>query len=128
MDIELILTGIQGEEQHHQWPSHPQQLDRIDPTVAVPQIQIQIDKQSPELEGNALCKIHLDFVRKNLVCIPMLESTISYSALYQTFWLGPGVLQTVSSMSSPSSFLKAIHISLSSSKLSLECSIPISQQ
>ena len=126
MDTDLILTRIQGEEQHHQWLSHPQQLDCIDPTVAVP--QIQIDKQSPELEGNALCKIHLDFVRKNLVCIPMLESTISYSALYQTFWLGPGVLQTVSSMSSPSSFLKAIHISLSSSKLSLEFSIPVSQQ
>ena len=127
MDIDLILTRIQGEEQHHQWPSHPQQLDCIDPTVAVP--QIQIDKQSPELEGNAFCKIHLDLCeKKNLGCIPMLESTISYSALYQTFWLGPGVLQTVSSMSSPSSFLKAIHISLSSSKLSLECSIPISQQ
>ena len=52
MDTDLILTRIQGEEQHHQWPSHPQLLDCTDPTVAVP--QIQIDKQSPELGKECL--------------------------------------------------------------------------
>ena len=63
MDTDLILTRIQGEEQHHQWPSHPQLLDCTDSTVAVP--QIQIDKQSPELERNAFCKIHFNLCKNN---------------------------------------------------------------